>query len=217
MHMHDACGHNARAAAAPALMRVETMSDGTDYALRTLPHGFVKTSGCRCCGPDMPRTRSQLWRRYVSAVLLCCRPTLQIAPMSGALRPACTLHHCELCCSTFSTWHYRQPASLHLPSCRPSPVDTLTDTIHVRLQLDDIKMSHPGEALWAALQLAPPARTGPLLNEQQARNEIKGFWDDTLCAMEQVAEHSRHMMIRGMMLFVPCHVSSWLMACDAVS
>ena len=47
-------------------------------------------------------------------------------------------------------------------------------------------MSHPGGALWAALQLAPPARTGPLLNEQRARNEIKGFWDDTLCAMEQV-------------------------------
>ena len=62
--------------------------------------------------------------------------------------------------------------------------------MYIRLQLDDIKMSHPGEAL----QLAPPARTGPLLNEQRARNEIKGFWEDTLSAMEQVKEHSRQMM-----------------------
>ena len=64
-------------------------------------------------------------------------------------------------------------------------------------------MLHPGAALWTALQYLPPAtssgtplaqqqlRTADmelLVAEQRARNEVKGFWDDTLRAMEQVPE-----------------------------
>jgi hypothetical protein len=80
----------------------------------------------------------------------------------------------------------------------------------VLLQLDAIKMLHQGEALWTALHFMPPASSGPasapadnsrtalaqqqlraadmelLLTEQKARNAIKGFWNDTIRAIEQV-------------------------------
>lgn len=77
----------------------------------------------------------------------------------------------------------------------------VSNPLCVWLQLDAIKMLHPDEAVWTALQFAPPANaSGPLLAQQQlraaamdlllaeqrARNAIKGFWDDTLRAMEQV-------------------------------
>lgn len=71
----------------------------------------------------------------------------------------------------------------------------------LRLQLDAIKMLHQGKALWTALQFVPPAGGSGtplaqqqlraadmelLLTEQRARNEVKGFWDDTLRAMQEV-------------------------------
>jgi hypothetical protein len=62
----------------------------------------------------------------------------------------------------------------------------LADTEPFWPQLEAIKAQHQGEALWTALQLAPPARTAALKGEQQARNEVKGFWHDTLRTMAQV-------------------------------
>jgi hypothetical protein len=73
------------------------------------------------------------------------------------------------------------------------------------LQLEAIKMLHQGDALWTALQSPPPASAAAsnsstalaqqrlraahmdlLIAEQRARHAIRGFWDDTLRAMEQV-------------------------------
>jgi hypothetical protein len=66
-------------------------------------------------------------------------------------------------------------------------------------------MMHPGAALWTALQYVPRAgstrpplaqqqlRTADmelLVAEQRARNEVKGFWVDTLRAMEEVTKQA---------------------------
>jgi hypothetical protein len=75
------------------------------------------------------------------------------------------------------------------------------------LQLDAIKMLHPGDALWAVLQFQSPpgaaastalaqqqsraAQMDLLIAEQRARNAIKGLWDDTLRAMQEVVEGIR--------------------------
>ena len=77
------------------------------------------------------------------------------------------------------------------------------------VQLDAIKTLHAGDALWNVLQFVPPigaagGEDGPddasalknqqlraahmelMVKEQAARNAIKGFWNDTLRAMEEV-------------------------------
>jgi hypothetical protein len=70
-------------------------------------------------------------------------------------------------------------------------------------QLDAIKTQCPGDALWTALQFEPPTGNNmtPLeqqqlrvlqmdlmLAEQQARNAVKGFWNGTLRAMQEVTQ-----------------------------
>ena len=79
------------------------------------------------------------------------------------------------------------------------------------VQLDAIKSLHAGNALWTALQFVPPtgaaggddglnnasalqhqqqraAQIELMVKEQAARNAIMGFWNDTLRAMEEVAQ-----------------------------
>ena len=86
---------------------------------------------------------------------------------------------CASCCIIVKA------AELH---CRHLVAGAPADTKRSWLQLETIKTQHQGETLWTALQQDPAVRTGALLSERQARNEVKGFWEEVVSAMAQVRD-----------------------------
>ena len=105
-----------------------------------------------------------------------------------------------------------------------------SDRDAICVQLDAVKTLHAGDALWNVLQFVPPTTAaggedGPddapalqhqqqraaqmelMVKEQAARNAIKGFWNDTLRAMEQVAHAcDRDLLTRLTWVAVQCQL-----------